>query len=90
MSDEERVRLARRAVARRIAGTMVVVTLPGLETRVLNELGARVIELADGRRVGAIVDALAGENDVPRGVLEHDVRAFVDELVRDGVLIAER
>ncbi|AKF06981.1 hypothetical protein DB32_004130 [Sandaracinus amylolyticus] len=65
---------------------MVVVTLPGLETRVLNEVGARVVELADGRTLGEIVEVVASELDADREVVRRDVRAFVLDLVRERVL----
>ncbi|WP_053234294.1 PqqD family protein [Sandaracinus amylolyticus] len=86
MNEHAKLRLAARAVARRVAGRMVVVTLPGLETRVLNEVGARVVELADGRTLGEIVEVVASELDADREVVRRDVRAFVLDLVRERVL----
>ncbi|UJR80429.1 PqqD family protein [Sandaracinus amylolyticus] len=89
MNEHAKLTHAPRAVARRVAGRMVVVTLPGLETRVLNEVGARVVELADGRTLGEIVDVITRELDADREVVRSDVHEFVIELVREGVLSAD-
>lgn len=54
----------------------------------LDEVGTRiwrhVESCADG---AAIVDALAAEYDVPRDVLERDVRRFLDDLVQRGLAV---
>ena len=54
--------------------------------RVLNEVGARVWELADGRTVGEIVDTLVNEYEVERTQLELDTHAFLTELRSRGLL----
>jgi len=54
--------------------------------RVLNEVGARVWELADGRRFGEIIDTLVNEYDVERTQLELDAIVFLSELHGRGLL----
>jgi hypothetical protein len=54
--------------------------------RVLNEVGARVWELADGRTFGEIVNVLVNEYEVERTQLELDARAFLNELHTRGLL----
>jgi hypothetical protein len=54
--------------------------------RVLNEVGARVWELADGRTFGEIVNVLVNEYEVERTQLELDAQAFLSELHNRGLL----
>ena len=54
--------------------------------RVLNEVGARVWELADGRTIGEIINMLVNEYEVERTQLELDTHAFLAELHRRGLL----
>lgn len=57
------------------------------ETLVLNEVGARTLELlADGGSLEQAVTTMLSEFEVEAEQLERDVSAFVDELVNDGVL----
>jgi hypothetical protein len=60
--------------------------------RVLNEVGARVWELADGRTFREIVDTLVNEYEVERTQLELDAQAFLAELHGRGLLedVAEK
>jgi len=63
------------------------VILPTVSSvRVLNEVGARIWELADGRTLAQIVDTLVNEYDVERTQLEEDARAFLSELQDRGLL----
>lgn len=65
----------------------VVVRQKAGEVLVMNEVAARLLNLADGRTsVGAWVDALAGEYDVDRATLERDVLTFAAELTAEGML----
>jgi coenzyme PQQ biosynthesis protein PqqD len=50
----------------------------------LNEVGARVWELCDGEHgLAEIVSSIEAEFEAPRGVIEKDVRALLDELETD-------
>jgi hypothetical protein len=80
------VRRAPGAVAHEIGGQVVLVSLPGLETQVLNDVGSRIWALADGRSEEAIAQQLALEFDVAATVAQHDVQVFVDALVQEGWL----
>jgi len=72
---------------RRIDGEAVVVRQKAAEVLVMNEVAARLLDLADGRAsVGAWVDALAVEYDVDRQTLERDVLTFAAELAAEGML----
>jgi len=78
--DETRVQRNPDAVWRSFDHELAVILPESSAIRTLNEVGARCWELADGRTFRAIVDALEGEFDVPRSVLERDVRDFLAEL----------
>ena len=70
-----------------IAGEAVVLRQEDAEVLVLNEVGARILELTDGSRsLAAIVNALEQEFEVGRTELETDVRGFVDDLLEAAVL----
>ncbi len=56
------------------------------QLRTLNEVGARIWQLADGRPFEALVTELLNEFDVDRTSLEADVRAFLDDLTARGML----
>ncbi|HEX3527163.1 MAG TPA: PqqD family protein [Thermoanaerobaculia bacterium] len=72
---------------RRIDGEAVVVRQKAAEVLVMNEVAARLLDLADGRSsVGAWIDVLAGEYEVDRETLERDVLTFAAELAAEGML----
>ena len=72
---------------RRIEGEAVVLRQSTAEVLVLNEVGASVLELADGERcVGDWIDALAAEYEGDATALERDVLAFAAELAEAGLL----
>jgi len=65
----------------------VVLRQEAAETMVLNEVGARILELLDGRTaVAEVIDQLEQEFDVDRAELETDCHEFVDHLTQRGVL----
>ncbi|MBV8201034.1 MAG: PqqD family protein [Acidobacteria bacterium] len=65
----------------------VVVRQSAGEVLVLNDLGTRILALADGvAPVARWIDALLVEFEVERPALEHDVLAFAAELVEQGLL----
>jgi hypothetical protein len=57
------------------------------EVLVINEIGARILELADGcNPVSAWVDALLAGYEVERDTLLADVLSFAGELTEQGLL----
>ena len=81
------LRRARDIRHRRIDGEAVVVRQRAAEVLVMNEVAARLLDLADGRAtVGAWIDVLAGEYDVDREMLQRDVLAFAADLTAEGML----
>ena len=65
----------------------VVIKQDTAEVLVLNAVGARVLELLDGRRTVADVRAaLAGEFAAPADELERDVAGYLDELLAAGII----
>jgi hypothetical protein len=74
---------------RRIDGEAVVIRQRVGEVLVMNEVAARLLDLADGRTpVSGWIEVLAGEYDVDREALERDVLAFTAELAAEGMLEA--
>lgn len=74
---------------RRIDTDGVVLVQGTAQVLGLNEVGARLLELVSGgATVAELVERLAEEYDVERGVLEADVDAFLDRLLSAGVVEA--
>jgi Coenzyme PQQ synthesis protein D (PqqD) len=72
---------------RTLDGEAVVVRQRAGEVLVLNEVAARLLDLADGATpLGAWVDTLLGEYEVDREVLERDVAECARELTEAGLL----
>lgn len=72
---------------RNVGGEGVVVRQEAGEVLVVNEVGARVLDLVDAQTpVDALVDALAAEYDADRATLERDVAAYLRELVDAGII----
>jgi hypothetical protein len=70
-----------------LEGEAVVVCLDAGEVFVLNEIGARVMDLLDGRRTLAdIRDLLLIEYDVGKAQLEQDLRSYIHELKEAGII----
>ena len=87
MSDERVLRPRRDVRIRVVAGEGVVLRQEAREVLVVNAVGARVLELLDGRRpLGAVVATLAAERAAPAATIRHDVEAFVAELLAAGVV----
>ena len=60
------------------------------EALVVNEVGARLLEVADGRRtIAECAELLVDEFDAERGVIEQDLLTFAGALVEAGVAVAE-
>jgi hypothetical protein len=72
---------------RLIEGEAVVLRQSASEVLVLNEVGASVLDLADGERsVGEWIEALRGELEVDAETLARDVLTFAGELEDAGML----
>jgi len=77
-----------RVVSRKIVDELILVpirqSVAEMETLyTLNEVGARVYELIDGKRpVRDIVDAIVTEFDVAFETAEADVREFISQLLQ--------
>lgn len=72
---------------RRIEGEAVVLRQSAAEVLVLNEIGADVLDLADGLRpVGEWIEALEREYDADPEVLAREVLEFAGELEEAGLL----
>jgi hypothetical protein len=65
---------------------MVVVRLPELASVVLNDVGARVWELATGRTAEEIARILRDETGAPLERITHDVASFLVALEADRVV----
>jgi Coenzyme PQQ synthesis protein D (PqqD) len=74
---------------RRIEGEAVVLRQSAAEVLVINEVGACVLDLADGRRpVGEWIEALGREFDADPEDLARDVLEFAGEAAAAGLLEA--
>jgi coenzyme PQQ synthesis protein D (PqqD) len=72
---------------RRIEGEAVVLRQSAAEVLVLNEVGASVLDLADGERsVGDWIEALTREYEADAETLARDVLTFAVELQEAGML----
>ena len=89
MIDPEAVLALRKDVRfRRVADEGVVLVQEDGRVLGVNDSGARVLELMDGRRtLREIVDELGREVDAERGAIEADVASFVVRLREAGALV---
>ena len=87
---EERIICPRHAphvVAKTVDDVVVLLDLTTEVYYSLNDVGARVWELADGQHaVAAIVDALADEYDAGRDQISEDVHALIEQLAAEGLI----
>ena len=82
-------RQAPNVVSRQIEDEAVLVHPLQGKVRVLNAVGARVWELADGQRtVAEIAQTITAEYDVELPRAQADVLAFCDDLAQAGVLMS--
>ena len=75
-----------RTACRVIDGKAVVITIDQNQLHVLNSVGTRVWELADGRSFGQIVAGIVEEFEVDAAQARLDVRCFVEQLLALGAL----
>ncbi len=87
-SDETVIRRAPAALSRAFDHELAIILPTASAVRVLNEVGARIWELADGRTLAQILEVLVNEYDVQRSQLRIDIEAFLSELQGRGLLEA--
>jgi hypothetical protein len=88
ITDKTIIRRTASALWRPFDQETAVILPTASAVRVLNEVGARVWELADGRTFGEIIDTLVNEYDVERIQLQLDAETFLSELHSRGLLEA--
>lgn len=77
-------------ISRLMDGEAVLVHPAQGKVRVLNTVGARIWELADGSRdLAALAAAIATEYEVSPERAQADVSAFCEDLVRRGVMVVQ-
>ena len=75
---------------RRFDDEGVIVNQKNAEALVVNEVGARLLEVADGRRtIADCAELLVTEFDAERDVIERDLLTFANALVDAGVAAVE-
>ena len=73
---------------RTLGDEMVMLNLDAESYYGLNEVGARLMQLAEtGASLEKIIEQLFGEFEVGREQLEHDVRTVAAELIAAGLLV---
>ena len=79
-----------RTASRSFAGEVVIVDTIANRVRMLNSVGSRIWELADGTRsVDEIAAMLAREFEVDLAHARHSVDTFLDELAQKELLVWE-
>lgn len=87
LQDEWRPQRHPHTASRMVAGEVVIVDTDHNVVRMLNSVGSRVWELADGTRtVAQIVKVLVSEYDVDFATAQERVVAFIEELQEKGLL----
>ena len=82
------VRRSSEVAARDFDGQMVIMQLATSALFTLNQVGARIWELADGRMTAdQIVQRICQEFEVEKAVAERDARDFIERLAKHGVLL---
>jgi hypothetical protein len=83
-SGQLRFEQCERTASRVIDGKAIVITIDRNQLHVLNDVGTRVWQLADGRSLTEIVDAIVSEFEVERERATADVHRFVEQLLAIG------
>lgn len=87
MNDDSRFAVCRDVRYRVVEEEAVVLRQGPGEVLILNEVGARVLQLvAEGKTLGGVVALLLGEYEVERDVLRGDVERFLDDSVAAGLV----
>lgn len=82
-------RRSERIASRVLEGQALIVVIDDQQLHMLNEVGARVWELCDGRTVSEIVGTIVEEFEVSAQQASSDVQRFLAELQRVGALQTE-
>jgi hypothetical protein len=81
IADATKVRIAEDVVHRELEGEMVLLNLRTGVYFGLDGVGTRIWQLlAEGCTAGQVCERLVDEYDVPAGVCEQDIRAFMTAL----------
>ena len=87
-SPGTRVRVPEHVLMRSLGDEMVMLNLDAESYYGLNEVGARLMQLAEtGATLDQITEQLFGEFEVKREQLEHDIRTVAAELIAAGLLV---
>jgi hypothetical protein len=86
--DADRIARAPNVAWRVLDGAAVLVAPSSPAIQTLNEVGTLLWQLADGRPIADLVDAVVNEFEVERTQASADVERFVDDLVARGLLVA--
>jgi hypothetical protein len=86
-SGDRVIRRATNVAWRVLDGAAVLVAPTSPTMQVLNPVGTRVWELADGRPIASIIDAIVNEFEVERSQVEVDVELFVKDMTGKGLLL---
>lgn len=82
------VRVPEHVLMRRLGDEMVMLHLDAESYYGLNEVGARLMQLAEtGATLEMITEQLFSEFEVGREQLEHDVRTVAADLIAAGLLV---
>ena len=85
-----RVRVPEHVLIRSLGDEMVMLNLDAESYFGLNEVGARLMQLAQaGSTLEQITERLFEEFEVGRDQLEHDVRTVAADLIAAGLLVEE-
>lgn len=83
-----RVRVPEHVLMRNLGDEMVMLNLDAESYYGLNEVGARLMQLAETEAtIEQITEQLFGEFEVGREQLEHDVRTVAADLIAAGLLV---
>ena len=84
LSGRERLTQNERTASRVLDGKAVVITIDRNQLHVLNAVGTRVWQLADGRSIDAIAEQIVQEFEVDRERAQADVLAFAEQILSVG------
>jgi len=80
LTPDTRVTREPRTASRTIDGKVVVIVIDDRKLHTFNEVGSRLWELADGRTLAEMADAIAREFEVADEVALRDAERFIAEL----------
>ncbi|MCB9666876.1 MAG: PqqD family protein [Myxococcales bacterium] len=81
LDENTGIRQNPRIAARTLDGKTVIVVLDARKVHALNELGSTIWNMADGRSLKSIVEAVTAEYEVQSEIARADVSLFVEQLV---------